>query len=71
MFIFVIFWGSFGYFYALTEFSMLLCAYFRFELQAHAIMHTNWLEVKIKYVSLGACLGPMQEMRMNFKHQHY
>ena len=27
----------------------------------------NWL--KIKYVSLGACLGPMQEMGMNFKHQ--
>ena len=24
---------------------------------------------KIKYVSLGACLGPMQEMVMNLKHQ--
>ena len=24
---------------------------------------------KIKCVSLGACLGPMQEMGMNFKHQ--
>ena len=24
---------------------------------------------KIKYVCLGACLGPMQEMGMNFKHQ--
>ena len=24
---------------------------------------------RIKYVSLGACLGPMQEMGMNFKHQ--
>ena len=24
---------------------------------------------KIKYVSLGACLGPMQEMGMNFKHR--
>ena len=25
--------------------------------------------LKIKYVSLGASLGPMKEMRMNFKHQ--
>ena len=25
--------------------------------------------VKIKYVSLGACLGPMQEMGMNSEHQ--
>ena len=24
---------------------------------------------KIKSVSLGACLGPMQDMGMNFKHQ--
>ena len=24
---------------------------------------------KIKYVSFSACLGPMQEMGMNFKHQ--
>ena len=29
-------------------------------------MHINW--VKIKSVSLGACLGPMQEIGMNFKH---
>ena len=25
--------------------------------------------VEIKFVSLGACLGPMQEMGMNFKHR--
>ena len=55
-----IFGGSFGHFYALTEFTMHLCAYFKFELHAHALVHINWL--KIKYVSLGACLGPMQEM---------
>ena len=30
-------------------------------------MHINWS--KIKSVSLSACLGPMQEMGMNFKHQ--
>ena len=54
-------------FYALTEFSMHLCALFKFELHAHAPVHINWLI--IKYVSLGACLGPMQEMGMNFKHQ--
>ena len=29
-------------------------------------MHINWS--KIKTVSLGACLGPMQEIGMNFKH---
>ena len=33
----------------------------------HDLMHINWL--KIKFVSLGACLGPMQEMGMNFKHR--
>ena len=27
----------------------------------------NWL--KLKSVCMGACLGPMQEMGMNFKHQ--
>ena len=27
------------------------------------------VEKKIKSLSLGACLGPMQEMGMNFKHQ--
>ena len=35
---------------------------------AHAPVHINWLK-KIKSVSLGACLGPMQEMVMNFKHR--
>ena len=29
-------------------------------------VHINWS--KIKSMSLGACLGPMQEMGMNFKH---
>ena len=58
---------SFGHFYALTEFSMHLCAYFKFELHAHAPVRINWS--KIKSVSLGACLGPMQEMGINFKHQ--
>ena len=46
---------------------MHLCALFKYELNAHALVHINWL--KIKSVSLGACLGPMQEMGMNFKHQ--
>ena len=40
---FVIFRGSFGHFYALTEFSMHLCAWFKFELDAHAPVHINWL----------------------------
>ena len=39
----------------------------QFELHARAPVHINWL--KIKYVSMGACLGPMQEMGMIFKHQ--
>ena len=67
MSIFVNFWGSSGHFYALTEFSMHLCAQFKFELHAHAPVHINWL--KLKSMSLGACLGPIQEMGMNFKHQ--
>ena len=46
---------------------MHLCALFKIELHAHVLMHINWL--KIKFVSLGACLGPMQEMGMNFKHR--
>ena len=45
---------------------MHLCAEFKFELHAHAPVHINWL--KIKSVSLDACLGPMQEMGMNVKH---
>ena len=64
---FGIFRGSFGYFDALTEFSLHLCAQFKFELHARAPVHINWL--KIKYVSLGACLDPMQQMGMNFKHR--
>ena len=60
------FWNFSGFvwtFYALTEFSMHLCAQFKFELHARAPVHINWL--KIKSVSLGACLGPMQETGMN------
>ena len=47
MLFFVIFRGSFGHFYALREFSMHLCAYFKFELHAHALMHINWLKNQI------------------------
>ena len=63
MSIFVIFRGSFGHFNALSEFSMHLCAQFKFELHAHALMHINWLKIQI------CVLGCMQEMGMNFKHQ--
>ena len=41
------FLGSFGHFYALTEFSMHLCAQFKFELHAHAPVHINWLKSQI------------------------
>ena len=34
-------------FLGLTEFSMQLCAYFKFELHAHALMHINWLKIQI------------------------
>ena len=67
MFHFGIFRGSFGHFYTLTGFSNHLCAEFKFELHTHALVHINWF--KIKSVSLGACLGPIQELGMNFKHQ--
>ena len=33
------------------------------------MLHCIEIGQKIEYVSLGACLGPMQEMGMNFKHQ--
>ena len=39
--------GLFGHFYALTEFSMNLCAYFKFELHAHAQVYINWLKNQI------------------------
>ena len=45
---------------------MHLCAYFKFELHAHALVHINWLKNQI--CVLDDCLGPMQEMGMNFKH---
>ena len=44
---FVKFWGSFGHFYALTEFSMHLYAQFKFELHVHAQVHLNWLKNQI------------------------
>ena len=44
---FVIFRGLFRNFYALTEFSMHLCAQFKFELHAHAPVHINWLKNQI------------------------
>ena len=44
---FVIFRGLFGHFYALTKFSMHLCARFKFELHAHAPVHINWLKNQI------------------------
>ena len=47
MFNFGIFRGSFGHFYTLIEFSMLLCAQFKFELYAHARVHINWLKNQI------------------------
>ena len=47
MLFFVNFQGSFGHFYALCEFSMHLCAYFKFELHAHAPVHINWLKNQI------------------------
>ena len=47
MLVIVIFWGSFGHFYALSEFSMQLCAKFKFELHAYAPVHINWLKNQI------------------------
>ena len=47
MSIFVIFRGSFGQFYALTEFSMHLCAKFIIELHAHSPVHITWLKNQI------------------------
>ena len=47
MLFFVIFRGSFGHFYALSEFSMHLCAEFKFKLHEHAPVHINWLKNQI------------------------
>ena len=47
MLFFVIVWGSFGHFYALSEFSMHLYAQFKFEQHAHAPVHINWLKNQI------------------------
>ena len=43
-----------------------LCAQFKFEQQAHALVHQSWL--KITCVSLGEFIGNMQEMGVKFKH---
>ena len=45
--IFVIFRGSFVHFYALTDFSMHLCALLIFELHGHTLVHINWLKNQI------------------------
>ena len=47
MFNFGNFRGSFGHFYALTEFSMHLCAQLKFELHAYSLVHINWLKNQI------------------------
>ena len=39
--------GLFGHFYTLTGFSRHLCAYLKFELDAHAPVHINWLKNQI------------------------
>ena len=63
------FWNYSGFvwpFYTLIVFLVIQCAYFKFELQAHAQVHQSLL--KITCVSLGEFIGPMQEMGMKFKH---
>ena len=66
MSIFGIFRGSFGHFYALIEFSMHLCAQFKFELHADALMHINWLKIQIHV--LGCMLRSHARNGMDFKH---
>ena len=68
MFTFGIFRGSFEHFYTLTGF----CRHFMCIIQIWTTCTSSSaykLVKKIKYVSFGACFGPMQEMGMNFKHQ--
>ena len=61
------FWGSFGHFYALTEFSMhFMCI---IKIWTTCTCSGAYKLVEIKFVSLGAWLDPMQEMGMNFKHR--
>ena len=45
---FEIFRGSLGHFYALIDLLMHLCAYFKFELHAHAPVHKNGLKNQMR-----------------------
>ena len=67
MFNFGIFRDSFGHFYTLTGFQ---CIYVHnSNLNYMRMLQCRKMGLHIKSLSLGACLGPMQEMGMNFKHQ--
>ena len=61
-------WGKYLRYFALSPFPLQgkanTCS--RGSKQMLQCTKVGW---KIEYVSLGAYLGPMQEMRMNFKHQ--
>ena len=64
---FVIFWGSFGHFYTLNGFSRhFMCI---IQIRTACTCSTAYKLVENQIYVLGACLGPMQEMGMNFKHQ--
>ena len=68
MFNFGIFRGSFEHFYTLTRLSMHFMRIIQIWTTCTCSSAYKLVE-KIKFVSLGACLGPMQEMGMNFKHR--
>ena len=59
--------GSLAHFYTLTEFSRHLRCIIQIWTTSTCSCAKK-MEWKIKCVSLVACLGPMQEMGMNFKH---
>ena len=59
--------GSFGHFYTLTEFSRHFMCIIQNRTTGTCSGAPKWVK-KIICVSLGAFLGPMQEMGMNFKH---
>jgi hypothetical protein len=56
----------FGHFYTLTEFSSHLMCIIKISTTCTCSSAPKWVEKS--YVSLGASLGAMQEMGMNFKH---
>ena len=60
--------GSFGHFYTLTRFSRHLMCIIQIWTTCTCSSAYKLVE-KNQYVSLDACLGPMQEMGMNFKHR--